>query len=107
MTPKLEKLLTRRYRNIQSEPQELRRPRDPLYDRDYATDEFLTECDLVEIVSKIGHGTRYITQPNTKAGKRFSWNEGYVNFLVMSSPPGDNLFDIYEDFSNDQRASIS
>lgn len=64
------------------------------------------ECDLVEIVHETGHGPRYITHLNIKAGTNFPYAKGYVDFLVMSSPPGDNLFDVYGDLSNNQRASI-
>ncbi|OJJ31244.1 hypothetical protein ASPWEDRAFT_176334 [Aspergillus wentii DTO 134E9] len=74
--------------------------------REEVEQDFWNEIDGVNIVHEIGHGPGYIDHVSQPAGPRFPYPNGWVDFIVMSRVPGENLEDIYRGLSRDQLESI-
>ena len=74
--------------------------------RDAAEVNFLYEVSAVDAVHEIGHGPKLLDYASQPQGPQLPWQEGWVDFILMSRVPGENLMDVYQDLDDDQLRSV-
>lgn len=78
---------------------------DQDFNRENADHSFLHEVNL-EKIHEIGHGPKLIDYVTQRCGKTLPYQEGWVDFAIMTRVPGERLGRIFLDLSNDQLDSI-
>ncbi|RAL03492.1 uncharacterized protein BO80DRAFT_488488 [Aspergillus ibericus CBS 121593] len=105
-------------RNIDNQKPSLLKIRyqlDPKYfDFDDLNDEILEiaeqhychEVEATILLSKAGLGPKYLKHQTQDQPEWMPFPDGYVDFIVMKPPPGENLDEIHEELTDRQLASI-
>ncbi|GKZ52072.1 hypothetical protein AbraIFM66951_010672, partial [Aspergillus brasiliensis] len=74
--------------------------------RKFADEDYCHEVELTQLLSRHGYGPRYHNHETHKQPEWMPFPGGYVGFIVMDFPPGENVDDIRDRLTDNQRRSI-
>lgn len=79
---------------------------DPKEILEFSEQDFCHEAELTQLLSTHGYGPRYHNHETQNQPEWMPFPGGYLEFIVMDFPPGENVDEIQFDLTDRQRKSI-